>query len=153
MGTALCRCFLEREAYMCKRFLMVCGLGLGLVALLAVLYIVNPGEGRGFIPCPVYLTTRLYCPGCGMARAVHSLLHLDIYQALRFNVLGVILLLPAGVYVAARAVDYVRTGGNHIDRHLSPALLWCILVAVLLYGVLRNIPVMPFAWLAPTVVG
>ena len=46
-------------------------------------------------------------------------------------------------------VDWVITGGNHVDKKISVTLLIVVLVLVLLFGVLRNIPVYPFTLLAP----
>ena len=45
--------------------------------------------------------------------------------------------------------DWVITGGNHIDKKISVRLLVVVLILVVLYGVLRNIPVYPFTLLAP----
>lgn len=42
------------------------------------------------IPCFFYKVTSFYCPGCGFTRAVFALLHFDIYQVLRYNLLIVI---------------------------------------------------------------
>lgn len=133
-----------------KRMRKVSAAALLLLLLAAVLYAVNPGEGRGFVPCMVHMFTGLYCPGCGTARGIHALLHFDFYQALRFNPLSMLLLPFVLLYFAARAVDYVRTGQNHVDAHLNPKLLWGILAVALLFGILRNLPW--FSWLAPTMV-
>ncbi len=127
-------------------------LGLGCGVLLTILYLIDPGAGEGFLPCLVHALTGLYCPGCGMARAAHSLLHLEVYQAFRFNPLGVMLLPLIAAYLIARVADYAITGSNHIDRHLSPRILWWVLAIVLLYGAARNLPFPPFSLLAPTVV-
>ena len=47
------------------------------------------------IPCFFYKVTSFYCPGCGFTRAVFALLHFDIYQALRYNLLIVLEILSA----------------------------------------------------------
>ena len=49
------------------------------------------------IPCFFYKITNFYCPGCGFTRAVFALLHLNIYQALRYNVL-IIIYIPLILY-------------------------------------------------------
>ena len=41
----------------------------------ALLYNYNPAEADFFLPCVFYSLTGLKCPGCGMQRAGHLLLH------------------------------------------------------------------------------
>ncbi|NEZ41014.1 DUF2752 domain-containing protein [Paenibacillus alvei] len=89
------------------------------------------------IPCFFYEFTGLYCPGCGLTRALASLLRIDIYQSFRLNAL--LYIIPP-VYLLA----YVL-GGKY-----KTSLLWALLVIALGYGVLRNFTY--FSWLAPTYV-
>src|SRR4051812_28859789 len=42
---------------------------------IVVLYHFRPGVGSHYPPCPIYWATGLYCPGCGITRALHHLLH------------------------------------------------------------------------------
>ena len=92
--------------------------------------------------------TGLYCPGCGAGRACYSILHLRFADAFCYNLLMTIMLPLIGLYIAVRAVDWVITGGNHIDRKISAKALLGLLVLILIYGILRNIPVFPFTLLA-----
>ena len=87
--------------------------------------------------------------GCGSGRACYYLLHGQIGRAFAGNPAMVILLPLIVLYLTARMADWVMTGGNHIDRKISVKLLLWILIALLIYGVLRNIPVFPFTLLAP----
>ena len=48
------------------------------------------------IPCIFFELTNLYCSGCGMTRAIKSLITFDFYQAIRYNVL--IIILPLLIY-------------------------------------------------------
>src|SRR5215203_7501654 len=50
----------------------------------------NPTTAGFFPVCPFYSMTGLACPGCGMTRGLHALLHGDVLTALDYN-----LLLPA----------------------------------------------------------
>jgi len=114
------------------------------------LYFSSP-QGAG-IPCPVRLLTGFYCAGCGTSRALHSILHLKFYQAFRYNPAMVILLPFIMVYIAARIIDYLKTGQNNIDKRLSfRALLW-VIILLLVYSVVRNIPIYPFNLLVPTII-
>lgn len=60
------------------------------VAVAAVVFFVCSPEAVPFFPrCPFHVLTGLQCPGCGLQRAVHSLLHLDLAAAFRHNALFV----------------------------------------------------------------
>lgn len=101
------------------------------------------------LPCIIKLLTGMYCPGCGAGRACFSILHGKFFDAFCYNPLLVILLPFAGGYIAARGIDWAVTGGNHIDGKISIKLLLALLIIILVYGILRNIPVFPFSLLAP----
>lgn len=58
---------------------------IGLVAVLAVLFVFDPMTA-GFYPrCPSKVLTGYDCPGCGTLRACHAILHGDIVAAWGFN--------------------------------------------------------------------
>lgn len=101
------------------------------------------------LPCIIKLLTGLYCPGCGAGRACFSILHGKFFDAFCYNPLLVILLPFTGGYIAARGIDWAVTGGNHIDGKISIKLLLAVLIIILVYGILRNIPIFPFSLLAP----
>jgi hypothetical protein len=121
---------------------------LGALLVFVLLVRCNPVGSRWFPPCPFKYLTGWYCPGCGSTRALHHLLHGRVAAAFGYNPLmvscvpfllvnGVGRILPAG---SRRLFD---------ERGLSPAAIICISVCVVLFGVLRNLPVYPFSILAP----
>ena len=59
-------------------------------------------------------------------------------------------LLPfLGMYIVARLIDWVLTGGNHVDQKINQKYLYVVLVVVIGFGIVRNIPVYPFNLLVP----
>lgn len=91
------------------------------------------------LPCPFHLVTGLLCPGCGVTRMSLALLRLDFAAAWQTNP-ALLLLLPvlAGL-LGQVALRYVKTG----QAHLSPGqniLVWTMVLALLLYGIGRNLP-------------
>lgn len=108
-----------------------------LAGLTALLYSFNPSVSALFPPCPFNYLTGLYCPGCGSLRAMHLLLHGDMIGALAMNPLLVATLPVFPIAVFRRSWLYARW--------LPPALL----IVIILFGVLRNIPLRPFLLLAP----
>lgn len=97
-------------------------------------------------PCPLHLATGLWCPGCGVTRMSLSLLRLDLMAAWRANP-GLLLLSPVLALLGLRlAARYVRTGAVQLTGREN-ALVWCMAVLMLAYGVVRNLPALAF--LAP----
>ncbi len=102
------------------------------------------------IRCPFYEITKLYCPGCGLSRCLVSLLHLDFYQAFRYNPLLFILLPFFVPYTFYLYIIYVFEMEDQITKKV-PNQFWNILLFfVILFGILRNIPL--FSFLAPTII-
>ena len=53
----------------------------------------------GAFECPVHAFLHIYCPGCGITRAILSLSHLDIIGSLRYNPMAIFLLIYIVVIV------------------------------------------------------
>lgn len=106
-------------------------------------------ENSLFPPCVFRATTGLWCPGCGLTRGLHQLFNGDLGSALQYN-----LFVPLVVVAAVLGWwSWVRTswGGLPlaIPQRLLHPLFWAMPIAVVAYGVLRNIPTAPFDALAP----
>ena len=92
------------------------------------LYFHNPYEYP--LPCIFYVLTGFYCPGCGAGRASYSILHGRFADAFCYNPLMTVLLPFIGLYVTVRTLDWVVTGGNHIDHRISVKFLVGVLVVI-----------------------
>jgi hypothetical protein len=115
---------------------------------LVVLYWFPPEQYPFYPPCPTYSLLGWHCAGCGSTRAVHSLLRGDLSQALAYNALLVLalpVLFPVGIVAAFAALR----GKPPPWRKLPAWLFVSLLVVLLLYTVLRNLPYPPFDALAP----
>jgi hypothetical protein len=123
--------------------------GLGLIAAsVVVLRFFDPVSSILFPPCPLHWLTGLYCPGCGSLRAFHQLLHGNLGNAFAFNPFAV-LALP---FLAYGGLSYVvfRMRGRHLPRVFLPAgWIWTLGLAIVVFGIARNIPMYPFSLLAP----
>lgn len=115
---------------------LACGVIL-LSGMLILLYLFNPLTSGIFPPCPFHYLTGMHCPGCGSLRAVHKILHGDLAGALAMNPLLVLSLPLFPVAVFRRSWLYLSW------------LPLTFLLIILLFGVLRNIPLWPFMLLAP----
>lgn len=120
----------------------------GLIAASAFLFAFNPAVSRFYLPCPFNFLMGFYCPGCGTLRALHQLLHGNVFAAIKLNALTVFFV----PFIGYSFVSYITTGikGWSLPKVFIPAvLIWILLGAVILFGILRNIPVEPFLFLAP----
>jgi hypothetical protein len=118
------------------------------IVLLGYLYFRFDSLDILFPKCPLYATTGIYCPGCGSQRATHSLLHFDVVGAFRSNVLFIPAIILVGYHYAIRLINIFLDKKYHsaLDHPKAP---YIVLVIVLLYFILRNIPVEPFTYLTP----
>ena len=91
--------------------------------------------------------TGFYCSGCGSSRALRSALHLDFYQAIRYNAVFTLALPFFAVYFGSLAVSYIRFGKDRISGKISMKIIYIFVAVALVYGILRNIPA--FSFLAP----
>jgi len=113
-----------------------------------VLRVFDPASCGIFPPCPFHYLTGLYCPGCGSLRAIHQLLHGNLEAAWAMNPLTVLLLPFVGCALAADAM--VRIRGRRLTGWILPGFWIQVLCGIIVvFGVVRNLPVYPFNLLAP----
>lgn len=116
--------------------------GSGLIAYL------DPAKTSYVPACPVLSLTGYACPGCGMTRGLHSLFHGDVISAIDFNAL-----IPFATLVVAYGflslVLYAIRGRGLPMGMVKPIYLIVVLVVLIGFGILRNIPVYPFTILFP----
>jgi hypothetical protein len=113
-----------------------------------VLYRADPSAATIYPPCMFHALTGLHCPGCGTTRAAHRLLHGDIGGAFGMNALAMLALPVCGYWVVRNALAWAGW------EALPPLpwrswMGWAGLALIVGFGVLRNLPVEPFTWLAP----
>ena len=123
----------------------VTGSGFLVAAGLAVFFWFDPARNAFFPACLFHRLTGLNCPGCGGQRALHELLHGNVLLALRHNALLIFLLTAGGGLVGRYLLLRSRHGSNPIP--LRPVWIWIFVGAMIVFGVLRNLP--GFAWLSP----
>jgi hypothetical protein len=100
--------------------------------------------GSWFPSCLFHDITGWYCPGCGITRALHALVHFDLWRALAMNPLLVLSLPLLALMALQGALQRVLLPGG-IARLAFDGRWW--IGALLLFGIVRNLP--GFEWLAP----
>ena len=124
-------------------------IGLCVMVLLAIL-LYRFGPSVPWLPgCWFHRVTGLDCPGCGMTRAAHAALYGRWAEAFRFNPLGMLLLPAALVGIGLELAGWLRGKPLPVRFRIGGRWVWGLLVMLLVFWVLRNIPVWPFTLLAP----
>lgn len=132
---------IDSMQFVLKRILL-----LATVLLALLIYFFFDARQGGFPACPLHSITGWYCPGCGSQRALSSLLHGKVLEAMHNNIL-MILFLPLLSYSAFINLRYA--GDRTMKLWYSPTFVKIVLALVLLFWFLRNIPHYPFSILAP----
>lgn len=99
------------------------------------------------IPCPIYSTTGLHCPGCGVTRMLREIFKLNFYQAFRYNML-LFILMPFFMFYIINNIYCIITHKENkaLYKKIPINLIYILIIILLLFGILRNI----FPILAPT---
>ena len=111
----------------------------GLIAGFVIYFNYNPVESVLFPKCPFLLLTGLKCPGCGSQRAIHALLHLDLYSAFRHNALLLFSIPYIILLVVVKIVCFFSPDSTFPAKIQSASIIWGFFAIVLLFWITRNI--------------
>ncbi|MDE5903254.1 MAG: DUF2752 domain-containing protein [Muribaculaceae bacterium] len=110
-----------------------------LIAVIIVLWKVNPVEAVWMPKCVVHSLTGWQCPGCGITRALHAALHGHFAEAIRYNYF---LLLSLPYLLAVAAVSWIPALRRRRRLHrvvLGPELAVSYVVLFAIWFVVRNL--------------
>ncbi|OCX50760.1 hypothetical protein BEL04_18680 [Mucilaginibacter sp. PPCGB 2223] len=116
----------------------------GIISLSYLYYRFNPQHYSFFPKCPFYTITGFDCPGCGSQRAIYCLLHGQLVQAVRFNLLLVLSLPFLLVHFGHKAASVILKKDIRwrlLYRPLTPVVIFTV---VLVFWIMRNVPAYPF---------
>lgn len=114
----------------------------------ALVWFFDPTRSSFFPVCPLFTLTGLACPGCGMTRAFHALFNGDLAGALGYNALIPFVAL-AFAFIVVSLISVAAKGKGLVRLSSAPPYLFGVLVLLLTFGVLRNLPFYPFTLLYP----
>lgn len=131
-----------------KRLAIVVGASVALG--LATLWLARSGPSVLPLTCILHDTTGLHCAGCGMTRAAHAVLEGRFLEAFRLNPLGVVMVPLALLALVPELIGWVRGEAPKWRVPIGRRGGIVLLVILLGYTVLRNLPWAPFTLLAPS---
>lgn len=113
----------------------------GILLLMILFYFIFDPEGSILFPkCVVRSTTGLLCPGCGIQRAIHAMLHLDFASAMRHNALFTILTPYLIVGVVMELSPPLKARYDSLYQKLfSRNILYAVIIAIILFTIVRNL--------------
>ncbi len=107
------------------------------------LFMLEPGKSV-FLPACLFRTlTGFQCPGCGTTRALHQLLHGNVWGAFQLNPL-MLLSIPFLLYAVLRYTSSVMRGRPITRNLLASKYIWAVFGVVIFFWVFRNTPFYPF---------
>jgi hypothetical protein len=117
-------------------------LGAGSAAAVVFVHLWDPNQPGSYGFCPLKALTGLVCPFCGGLRAVHAMTHGDWSLAWDLNPAVVVGLPLAVLGWLLWLVDAWRRPAPDPSPPTARRFLlpWLTLAAMVLYGVLRNLP-------------
>ena len=128
-----------------NRFFRISILLVAAGALLLLYFFIEPKNG--ILPkCFFHELTGLYCPGCGVQRSFHALLNGHVLTAIDYNLLFILFLPLIIFFILAFSLGRKHPSTSFIYK---PIFSFTVVIVVVSFWVLRNIPVTPFSWLAP----
>lgn len=114
-----------------------------IIAGAVYLFLFEPGKTGFFLPCPFRFLTGLNCPGCGVTRALHQLLHGHFEAAFMLNPL-LLLAIPFLLFALIRCSVIVMRGGVPRPNALPAPYIYAIFFIILSFWIFRNTPFYPF---------
>jgi uncharacterized protein DUF2752 len=131
-----------------RKYWVLAAMCAGTAVAVAMLRVFDPATSGMFPPCPVRYLTGWYCPGCGSLRAIHQLLHGNLRAAWAMNPLTVVLA-PFLTYGLVSSALLELRGQGLPQPFLRAVWIRALCAAIILFGIVRNLPMHPFDWLAP----
>ncbi len=112
----------------------------GAVTIVIIIYYAfNPLQSRFFPKCVFHAVTGYECPGCGTQRAIHSLLHGQLLNAIKYNLLFVVSL--PYLFIGA-VLDLANPENNKLarfkEKFYNSNVLIAIAIIIIFYWFFRN---------------
>lgn len=107
-------------------------------AVCTVVYAFPPAQYSFYPVCPIYRLTGWLCPGCGLTRALHALLHGDLFAAVTLNPLLVSMMPLLAALAMWQSVSLLRTG-KFAAITIGDRSVFAMSAMMLMFSLARNL--------------
>lgn len=104
--------------------------------IVCVVYFICDPVVCHFPKCPFLQITGMKCPGCGSQRALHSLLHLNFLQAIRYNAFLVVSIPIVAILIYS---ETIRTKSNLYVKIQNVYFIWTYFFLIVVWWIIRNV--------------
>ena len=94
--------------------------------------------------CVIKRMTKLYCPGCGMTRAVYCLFHGRILESLLYNPTAIYGMIVSLFYYIKLTLHVVRKKDEQFQ--INDIVVLSVLILVIIFCVVRNVLLVTGVW-------
>ncbi len=112
---------------------------LGILLVLGLIYGLFMSKTGIGIPCPIRKVTGFRCPGCGVSHMAIELMQGHVKNAFYANRVLFCLLPILIVVILVQGYRYIKNGNRKLKK-LETVLLGVIVVILMIWGIVRNIP-------------
>lgn len=119
------------------RYLFIIGIIVISLIVLILLKYNNPESTNMFPPCIFYKLTGIKCAGCGLTRAVHSLLNLEFNKAFVLNPLVYVYIIYL-IYMGVRYI-FLKRKLEKVTLDNYKYSLYVLLIMTISFMIIRNI--------------
>jgi hypothetical protein len=107
-------------------------------ACILTIYLLNPAVYTYYPTCYLYFLTGKLCPGCGGMRGMYQILHGNLFEGLKFNLL-LVLVIPVGAYYLLSEFSILLFNKPFPHLPYSKPIFYIVLSIVILYWIIRNL--------------
>ena len=132
-----------------RRRIWIAVFTVGAAAFLTIFFVFDPTQHNFFPRCWLHKSTGFHCPGCGGQRALHALINGDVPRAFGHNFFIMAALPFFGWRFGRKLWWRIKKVPPQLTQPQKPIMTLTVVVAVIVFGIIRNLPMEPFSLLAP----
>jgi hypothetical protein len=120
---------------------------IALFSLAVISFYSVPEKNSIYPPCIFHTVTGYLCPICGSSRSLHSLAHGNFLSAMRSNIFLVATIVVGTALYIVKLFEIIF--GKRVSFRIHYKAGYILIILLILFGLIRNIPYYPFTLLAP----
>ena len=108
------------------------------LAVVGIFFFINPSQSSWFLKCYFHELTGYDCPGCGVQRMFHHLLHGEFLEAFLMNPFVIVIVLPLSlIFIVTYFLPKDRLQWLHKCSTSMPTII-IVLITTIAWWIVRN---------------